>query len=197
MNKSLIEARVVRERTAGRWIDLLAALTPALGPALSRPGRHVPCPVHGGTDGFRLFRDVDDTGGGVCNTCGTFPDGFALLMWVNRWSFPETLQAVAHELGMTEDRVSESRRVHTPRPRSTERDRESVIEALNRVWQQSLRSGRPSCGSPAVVSEPQRAVRRRGWTAGSFASIRRSATGSAMTAMRLSWSAGIRRWWPW
>ena len=138
MNKSLIEARGVRERAAGRWIDMLAALAPALGPALSRPGRHVPCPVHGGTDGFRLFRDVDDTGGGVCNTCGTFHDGFALLMWVNRWSFPETLQAVAHELGMTDDRVPEPRRVRTPRPRSTERDRESVIEALNRVWQQSL-----------------------------------------------------------
>ena len=114
MNKSLIDARDVRERAAGRWIDMLAALAPALGPALSRPGRHVPCPVHGGTDGFRLFRDVDDTGGGVCNTCGTFHDGFALLMWVNQWSFPETLQAVAHELGMTADRVPEPRQVHTP-----------------------------------------------------------------------------------
>ena len=81
MNTRLIEARGVRERAAGRWIDMLAALAPALVPALSRPGRHVPCPVHGGTRGFRLFRDVDDTGGGVCNTCGTFPDGFALLMW--------------------------------------------------------------------------------------------------------------------
>ena len=137
MNKSLIEAREVRERAAGRWTDLLGALAPALVPALRRPGRHLPCPVHGGTDGFRLFRDVDDTGGGVCNTCGTFHDGFALLMWVNRWSFPEALQAVAHELGMTGDRVPEPRRVHTPL-RPAERDRESVIEALDRVWQQSL-----------------------------------------------------------
>ena len=138
MKKSLIEARAVRERAAGHWIDLLGALAPALGPALSRPGRHLPCPVHGGTDGFRLFRDVDDTGGGVCNTCGTFHDGFALLMWANRWSSPEALQAVAHELGMADGKGPESRRVHTTRPPSTERDRESVIEALNRVWQQSL-----------------------------------------------------------
>ena len=138
MNKSVIEAREVRERAAGRWTDMLAVLAPALGLALSRPGRHVPCPVHGGTDGLRLFRDVDDTGGGVCNTCGIFPDGFALLMWVNRWSFPEALQAVAHELGMTDGREPESRRVHAPHPQSPERDRESVIEALNRVWQHSL-----------------------------------------------------------
>jgi putative DNA primase/helicase len=105
---------------------------------LRRPGRHVPCPVHDGTDGFRLFRDVDQTGGGVCNTCGTFHDGFALLMWVNRWTFPEALNAVAHELGTTDKRVPESRGVQTPRPRPKERNRESVIEALNRVWQQSL-----------------------------------------------------------
>ena len=33
--------------------------------ALSRLGRHVPCPAHGGKDGFRLFRDTDETGGGI------------------------------------------------------------------------------------------------------------------------------------
>ena len=123
---------------SGRWLDLLGALAPALENALDRVGRHVPCPVHGGTDGFRLFRDADQTGGGVCNTCGTFPDGFALLMWVNRWSFPEALRSVAHALGLAAERVPEPRAVPNPRPRPPERDRESVIEALNRVWQQSL-----------------------------------------------------------
>jgi putative DNA primase/helicase len=138
MMKNSIEVCDVRRFAGGCWADVLGALAPALTPALSRPGRHVPCPVHGGTDGFRLFRDVDQTGGGVCNTCGTFHDGFALLMWVNRWTFPEALNAVAHELGTTDTRVPESRRVQTRRPRPKERNRESVIEALNRVWQQSL-----------------------------------------------------------
>lgn len=138
MKNSFIEARDVRQFASGLWLDVLGALAPALTQALRRPGRHVPCPVHGGTDGFRLFRDVDQTGGGVCNTCGTFHDGFALLMWVNRWTFPEALNAVAHELGTTDQITPESRRLQTPRPRSKERDRDSVIEALNRVWQQSL-----------------------------------------------------------
>lgn len=133
-----IEVHEVRARASGRWLDLLGALAPALAPALGRIGRHVPCPVHGGTDGFRLFRDADLTGGGVCNTCGTFPDGFALLMWVNRWSFPEALRSVAHALGLAAERVPEPRAVPSHRPRPRERDRESVIEALNRVWQQSL-----------------------------------------------------------
>ena len=156
-----IEAREVRQQAAGRWLDLLGALAPALEPALSRVGRHVPCPVHGGTDGFRLFRDADLTGGGVCNTCGTFPDGFALLMWVNRWTFPEALWAVAQALGLADEGVPEPRAVPKPRPRPPERDRESVIEALNRVWQQSLAPSRSSGGSPADLSEPQRAVRRQ------------------------------------
>jgi len=138
MMKNSIEVCDVRRLAGGRWLDVLGALAPALTPALSRPGRHVPCPVHTGTDGFRLFPDADQTGGGVCNTCGTFHDGFALLMWVNRWTFPEALNAVAHELSTTDLRVPESRGVQTPRPHSKERDRESVIEALNRVWQQSL-----------------------------------------------------------
>ena len=128
----------MRALAVGRWLDVLAALAPALAPALDRPGRHVPCPVHGGTDGFRLFRDVDQTGGGVCNTCGTFPDGFALLKWVNGWSFPETLRAVAHALGLSADRATWRTWACSPRPRPPERDRESVIEALNRVWEHSL-----------------------------------------------------------
>jgi phage/plasmid primase-like uncharacterized protein len=138
MKRNTIEAYAVRQIAAGRWADILGAIAPALAPALSRPGRHVPCPVHGGKDGFRLFRDLDETGGGICNTCGAFHDGFALLMWANGWTFPEALQAVANELGMTVDRACEARRVRSLRPRPKERDRESVIEALNRVWQQAL-----------------------------------------------------------
>jgi putative DNA primase/helicase len=151
-----IETREVRARAAGRWLDLLGALAPALEPALDRLGRHVPCPVHGGTDGFRLFRDADLTGGGVCNTCGTFPDGFALLMWVNRWSFPEALRAVAYELGLADGSRPAPRDSTNPHPRRPERDRESAMEALNRVWAKSI--------DPADrLAEPLRAyLRRRG-----------------------------------
>jgi len=59
MKKGTIEACDVRQLAAGRWLDIHELLAPALTLALRRPGRHVPCPVHGGTDGFRLFRDVD------------------------------------------------------------------------------------------------------------------------------------------
>ena len=90
-------------------------------------------------DPFEIrLSDLDEIGGGICNTCGAFHDGFALLMWANGWTFPEALRAVAGELGMTDDRVCEQRPVRSLRPRPKERDRESVIKALNRVWQQAL-----------------------------------------------------------
>jgi hypothetical protein len=66
---------------------------------LAKPGRHHACPVHGGRDGFRLFRDADVSGGGICNSCGAKPDGFALLMWLRNWRFPVALAAVAQVLG--------------------------------------------------------------------------------------------------
>ena len=79
-------------------MSLLPALASSLSLAASRSGKHVACPVHGGTDGFRFFPDANLTGGGVCNTCGPFPDGFAVLQWVNAWTFPEALAQVAHWL---------------------------------------------------------------------------------------------------
>jgi phage/plasmid primase-like uncharacterized protein len=90
----------IKKRASHRWVEILSVLAPALGPALEKPGKHVPCPVHGGKDGFRVFKDVDATGGGVCNTCGSFGDGFALLQWVNSWSFRQSLEAVSISLGL-------------------------------------------------------------------------------------------------
>jgi phage/plasmid primase-like uncharacterized protein len=134
-----IDARTVREHARGRWIGILGRLAPTLEPALARPGRHVPCPVHGGSDGFRVFRDVAETGGGICNSCGPRRDGFALLMWANAWGFRETLEAVARELGIDtgHPRTIEAR----PRPvvvARTDQDPTMAETALRRVWSETL-----------------------------------------------------------
>jgi phage/plasmid primase-like uncharacterized protein len=134
-----LDARTVREQARGRWIGILGRLAPTLESALARPGRHVPCPVHGGSDGFRVFRDVAETGGGICNSCGPRRDGFALLMWVNDWGFRETLEAVARNLGL------DTRRPRTieagPRPvvvARTDQDATMAETALRRVWSETL-----------------------------------------------------------
>ena len=54
------QAADVRNAARGRWGEVLLRLAPSLRDAIARPGRHVPCPVHGGTNGFRMYRDFED-----------------------------------------------------------------------------------------------------------------------------------------
>lgn len=131
-----MKAEEVRQLVRGRWGEILAALAPQLRPALDRAGRHVPCPVHGGKDGFRVFKDVNDTGGSVCNTCGVFPDGFATLMWVNDWDFLTALRAVADYPCVGTSTGRPARKVK-PEPQKGEDD-EKLRQALNRVWNESV-----------------------------------------------------------
>ena len=44
------------------------------------PKVHGPCPDCGGTDRFRAFDDVNDSGGLLCNQCGKRSDVFADLI---------------------------------------------------------------------------------------------------------------------
>ncbi|MEQ1528907.1 MAG: toprim domain-containing protein [Methylococcales bacterium] len=99
MKNKKLDSTPIRQEAKGRWLSILGTLCPDIEKQLSKPGKAGSCPVHGGKDGFRLFRDADSTGGGICNTCGAKPDGFALLMWMNGWDFPTTLEAVANTLG--------------------------------------------------------------------------------------------------
>lgn len=137
MTKYEYDAARVKDDARGRWASILQDLAPTLTDAVGRQGRHVPCPVHGGRDGFRVFRDVDETGGGVCNTCGYFADGFSLLMWINGWEFGKTIRAVAsHLAGVRASHIvpRASLVAHRPGPAddAVRRNR------LNRTWRESL-----------------------------------------------------------
>ena len=137
MMKYEYQASRVKDDARGRWQRVLSDLAPALQDAVAKRGKHVPCPVHGGRDGFRVFPDVSETGGGVCNTCGYFVDGFSLLMWINGWDFGQTIREVAQQLaGAPTSSV----------PRSTSpgvspcgsQDDTTRREQLNRTWRESL-----------------------------------------------------------
>ena len=97
MNDYKINAKAIKEQARGRWLERFPLLDARLADAVARVGKHVPCPVHGGKDGFRLYAD-DQNGGGACNTCGTFADGFAVLQWLRGCSFYESLRIVAELL---------------------------------------------------------------------------------------------------
>ncbi len=90
----------VRKAAENRWGEIYSSLAPALREAMDRPGKHVACPVHGGTNGFRLYPNYKYNGAGVCNSCGNFRDGFALLQWLNGTSFGQTVAAVGRFLNL-------------------------------------------------------------------------------------------------
>ena len=132
-----MEAKEVKAAAHGRWGGILSALAPQLQPALDRVGHHVSCPVHGGKDGYRVFNDVDDSGGGVCNTCGVHPDGFATLMWVSGMDFKEALKSVAEYLRVGIIARPFGGRTISRQTRKGDDDEKSR-QALNRVWNESI-----------------------------------------------------------
>lgn len=149
----LVHAATDRVRAAarGRWLDLLVRLAPDLAAAAQRPGRHVPCPRHGGRDGFRLFKDAAEKGGGCCNSCGAWRDGFELLMWRNGWDFGTCAREVAGALGLEQRRRPSllPSLSPTPPPPDPERVRRSR-ERLRRLWREAV-----------PLSHPAAAVARR------------------------------------
>lgn len=137
----LIKAEDVKRVAEGRWDSILAAIAPNLKDALENHKKHVPCPVHGGKDGFRVFKDVHVNGATICNTCGAHTDGFATIMWANGWSFSETLKEVSSYLGMSQNYVATPKRTLPPKkvaPVVDDSANEKMRGGLNRVWNESF-----------------------------------------------------------
>ncbi|WP_237509656.1 DUF7146 domain-containing protein [Pseudomonas oryzihabitans] len=131
-----LKASVVRDAAKVRgWDSILEDLCPEIDArAFSKVGRHVACPVHGKTgrkgDGFRFFRkDFHESGGGICNTCGAFPDGFALLQWLKGIDFADAVSLVGDRLDI----------------RST--DDENVQERVNRQSLPQLQARREAAAA--------------------------------------------------
>jgi putative DNA primase/helicase len=135
------DASEVKARAAGRWDRIIASLAPQLAEALEHPGRHVRCPNHGGARDFRVFRDVADTGGGVC-TCGTFADGFSLIGWANGWDFHKTVCEVHAFLGGAQI----SAPIATPCPkkaRASKLEDAALKRRLTTIWNAALTLDHP------------------------------------------------------
>ncbi len=132
-----MEAKELKQKAFGRWEGIVLKLAPQLSEAIERSPHHVPCPVHGGVDGFRLFKDFDDTGGGVCNTCGIKHDGYSLIMWANGWDFKETHDAI-HDMLVGGGQKSLPPVAPQPVVKKKEVDVEAIRDSLNHVWKFSV-----------------------------------------------------------
>lgn len=135
----------LKDRARGSWPSLLSHLAPELHEALEKPGKHVRCPVHGSptgnNDGFKLFRDFPETGGGCCNTCGPKPDGLALISWVRDWTLKQTKIEVTRSL-MGSESIQINQR-STPVHRNRSKDA-FFASKLREAWLDSVGLDDPS-----------------------------------------------------
>lgn len=163
MSKYKLDAEEILDRARGRWDTIYSHLAPSLGQAMKKWGTHVPCPVHGGTNGFRLVKThrgaVMLDGQGVCNTCAQFLGpkgqkfltGVGILMWVNGWGpkdYPRILEdiakIVAPELLKEDRRNSKPLTPVAPRytpPVRTEEDVKQdlgIVDRMRAVWNRGV-----------------------------------------------------------
>lgn len=138
--------KVVKEEAQYQWDSILFGLAPDLHNALSRLGKHVPCPIHGGTDGFRFFKDEPFRGAAICNTCGNFNDGFSVLMAVHGWDFAFCLEQVASYLRVPNQqyhpKLLEATHVKKPCAKTIKRDK-WLSGMLTDNWRKSLSLNHP------------------------------------------------------
>jgi len=80
---------------------------------------HGPCPKCGGADRWRVFEDFSQTGGAICNQCGKFGDGLAVIQWFTGLAFPAVLEKVAEFTGTAAIDTSGGKGPATPAKPST------------------------------------------------------------------------------
>lgn len=122
----------VKYKAAGMWDTIIEKLAPSISSALDHPGQaHIDCPMHGGTKDFRVYRDVADSGGGVC-TCGNWPDGIALIGAVNDWTFKDSLSEIGRLILGEKPEMQPVRR--KARKRDTASEDAAIRQRLVALW---------------------------------------------------------------
>jgi putative DNA primase/helicase len=117
---------------SGRWGSILNCCAPQLNPTIQRGSRHGPCDLCGGKDRASCFNDFHETGGIHCNqnNCRGGSDGFAVLMWANRWTFSEALKAVQEHLNVNTD-------IPCSAPKTKAKDWSGELKKLENIWDES------------------------------------------------------------
>lgn len=118
---SLNDFDLVKSEAKGHWPSIIGSMFPNITPIMHKPGdQRCACPVHGsskgaGGDGFRLFHDFAQTGGGICNSCGAFPTGIDLVMFLSGCDKFEAVNMLKRQMGLGMDqRQVRPRRLTAP-----------------------------------------------------------------------------------
>lgn len=142
--QKFLTAKQLHEAAKGRWLKIFDAVSPALVDALEAGGSHCACPVHGGQDGFRLFEDANDSGAGICNTCG-HKSGVALIAWAEDIDYLKAKDLVANYLELLPEHAEKPiipptavKSIKRTFMNKKGRDPKIYRHYLNAVWKASL-----------------------------------------------------------
>ncbi len=158
-----LQVKEIKALVEGQWTSVLAAIVPEIGDAAKGfTGAKRPscgCPFHASKSktSFRFLKSGDDNGASACFTCGTWKDGFELIMHAHSCSFSDAVRKVGYELGYDfnkakEDQIAfEQRMKEQEVKRQAERERKAAeqykldvverdkqLEALRKLWFESF-----------------------------------------------------------
>lgn len=141
MNDRKEQFRQLEAAASGRWQDIIQALSCVDMSTAIATKKHVRCHRdHGRTkQQFRVFPDFDRKGGGICNSCGAFPNGFLLLTYLNGWDLKQAVKEVAHYL-KGNGQLGTPCKLPPPKPKTWEVS-EKKLKTLRRIWQGTKRLG--------------------------------------------------------
>lgn len=140
----------VRRDAEGRWFHIFSVMVPGMfSEAMDRVGKHVTCPFHGGKTDFRFVKvgrkgrgNTENCGVAMC-TCGTWPDGFALLQQATGMKFYDLVKEVDELLNGPQGSRA---RVARPAGMSEEERRKKELEK-ERLLAEEMASTRKSNAS--------------------------------------------------
>jgi putative DNA primase/helicase len=116
-----------------KWPEIFAKLAPELNLAQQESPYHVACPIHKGTDGFRLFADYSETGGGFCNTCGAQSSGFSMLVWLKGYHIKDAAREVAAYLA-EDTGVEQPLSIQQPVVHAKPKDLSQNRQYIRHIW---------------------------------------------------------------
>ena len=140
---------LVKSQGAGHWPGIIGSMYPDLAPIMQRPGQlRCACPIHGsskgaGGDGFRLFDDFVQTGGGICNSCGAFPTAIDLVMFLSGCDKFAAVEQLKQQMGLSSSgRSFRPRRFKVPviDPKNARVDQLKAMDRkklLARIWSEA------------------------------------------------------------
>jgi len=141
----------VKDAARSQWSRIILALcrSTEIHDAITRgPNDHGRCPnpshPQKNGDAFRVFDDFDQTGGVICNSCGAFPNGFALLQWENGWDFTQAWHAVRDLLNdgviaSVDQQVDRAAPVQTASDTVDDKQKKRpTIARLKQLWEEAV-----------------------------------------------------------